>query len=77
MSGRTSAPRRPQTSQMETHLVTGQPNVVRRSIAADRSVVATTKIRAVDQEAAHAGGAHLGEGDLLTGAGGHAPSKRD
>ena len=55
-------------SQMETHLVTGQPNVVRPSIAADRRAVATTKIRAVDQEAAHAGGAHLGEGDLLTGA---------
>jgi hypothetical protein len=48
-----------------------------RSIAADRRVVATAKIRAVDQEAANAGGEHLGEGDLLTGAGGHAPSKRD
>ena len=36
-----------------------------------RGPVAALVIRAIDQETANAGGAHLGEGELLTGHGGH------
>src|ERR1700730_16995744 len=43
----------------------GQPEMIRPLIRADRDRVAALVVRAVDQEAAQAGVAHLGEGDLL------------
>jgi hypothetical protein len=54
----------------------GQPDVIRPPVAADRYVMAAPVIRAIDQEPANAGGAHLGEGDFLAGEGGHARLKR-
>jgi hypothetical protein len=48
-------------------LYIGQPNVIRPSIAADRCVMAAPKIGAVDQQPAHASGAHFSEGDFLAG----------
>jgi hypothetical protein len=54
----------------------GQPDVIRSSIAADCRRMAAPVVRAIDQETANASGAHLSEGDLLAGEGGHAPLKR-
>jgi hypothetical protein len=46
-------------------------------VSADRDRVAALGIRAIDQDAAHAGVAHLSEGDLLrAGEDRHAPLKR-
>ena len=43
-------------------------------VRTDRDRVAALVIRAIDQDAAHAGGAHLGEGDFgRAGRGGHSP----
>jgi hypothetical protein len=62
----------------EPALKIGKPDVIRPSVRADRDRVAAMEIRAVDQDPAHTGGAHLSEGDLLrAGEGGHARLKRD
>jgi hypothetical protein len=53
----------------EARLDVGQPDVIRPSVAADRRPMAAPEIRAIDQQAANASGAHLGEGDLLAGVG--------
>ena len=50
----------------------GKAGDFRPGIAADRQRMATLVIAAIDQKPAHAGRAHLGEGDLL-GAIGHRP----
>ena len=42
-------------------------NVIRPSIAADRSPMRAMIIRAIDQKIANAGGAHFTESDLLLG----------
>ena len=57
----------------EQELQVGQPNVIRPSVAADRCPMAALVIRAIDQETANAGTAHLSEGDLLAGELGHGP----
>jgi hypothetical protein len=58
-------------------LYIGQPDVIPPSIAADRCRMAALEIRAIDQPAANARGAHLGEGDLLwAGTDAHSPLKR-
>ena len=49
----------------ELRLDVGQPNVIRPPISGDRCPMAAVIVRAIDQEAAHAGGAHLSESDLL------------
>jgi hypothetical protein len=49
----------------KARLDVGQPNVIRPSVAADRCPMAAFVIRAIDQDAMHAGCAHLGEGDFL------------
>jgi len=49
----------------ELGLNVGQPVTVRPLVAADRYRMAAAIVRAIDQETAHARGAHLGEGDLL------------
>ena len=55
----------------------GEPDVIGPLVCADRDRVAAMMVRAIDQDSAHASGAHLGEGDLLwAGEGGHAPLKR-
>jgi hypothetical protein len=55
----------------------GKPDIIGPSIAADRCRVAATIIGAIDQETAHASGAHLCEGDFLrAGKIGHALLKR-
>jgi hypothetical protein len=51
----------------EARLDVGQPGIIRPAVAADRGPMAAPEIRAIDQEAANAGGAHFGEGDLLAG----------
>jgi hypothetical protein len=53
----------------------GEPDVIRPSVAADRDRVAAMEVGAIDQDAAHSGLPHLGEGDLLRAAGEriHAP----
>ena len=43
----------------------GEPDIVRPLIAADRDGVAALVIRAINQDTANAGFAHLAEGDLL------------
>jgi hypothetical protein len=43
----------------------GQPDIVRPLIGADRDVVAALVIRAINQDAANAGLAHLAQGDFL------------
>ena len=46
--------------------------LIRPSVAADRGPMAAVIVGAVDQQAANASGANLGEGDLLlAGEGGH------
>jgi hypothetical protein len=58
----------------EPRLQIGKPDVIRPLIRADRDRMAATIVRTIDQETAHAGGAHLSEGDLLRADdGGHAP----
>jgi hypothetical protein len=47
-----------------------QPSAIWPTVAADPCPMAALVIGAVDQEAAHASGAHLGEGDFLAGEGG-------
>jgi hypothetical protein len=59
----------------EARLDVGQPDAIRPSVAADRCPTAAPVIRAIDQEAANASGAHFAECDL-SGGGGHAPLKR-
>src|SRR5271167_1834790 len=55
----------------------GEPDVIRPSVCADRDRVAALVIRAINQDPADAGVAHLSEGDLLrAGDGGHALLKR-
>jgi hypothetical protein len=49
----------------------GQPDIIRTSITADCGPMAAAKIRAINQETAHASGTHLGEGDFLAGDFGH------
>ena len=49
-----------------------QPHVIWPSVAADRGPMAALVIRAINQQPANAGGAHLRESDLLAGKGGHA-----
>jgi hypothetical protein len=51
--------------QVKLGLQIRQPDVNRPSVAADRDPVAAAIVRAIDQETAHAGGAHLSNGDLL------------
>ena len=51
----------------EAWLYVGQPNVIRPPFAADRGPMAALIIRAIDQQAANARGAHFAEGDLLVG----------
>jgi hypothetical protein len=51
----------------ETRLDIGQPHVVRPPIAAHGDQVAALLVRAIDQRAAHAHVAHLGERDLRAG----------
>jgi hypothetical protein len=46
-----------------------EPNAIRPSVAADRGPMAAPEIRAIDQEAANASGAHFSEGDLSGGVG--------
>jgi len=46
----------------------GEPDIVRPLVGADRGRVATLVIAAIDQDAAHAGFAHLAEGDGLRNA---------
>jgi hypothetical protein len=61
----------------EPRLEIGKPDVIRPGICADRGGMAAPIIRAIDQNAADAGVAHLSEGDLLRATdGGHAPLKR-
>jgi hypothetical protein len=73
--GRTSAPRLAACLAGKLCLNVGQSDVIRPSIAGDRCRMAAAIIRAIDQETAHAGSAHFGEGDLLRAAivreGGH------
>ena len=59
----------------ESRFKVGQPNVARPSVAADRGPMAAP-IRAIDQQAANARGAHLSQGDLLVSEDGHTPLKR-
>jgi hypothetical protein len=44
----------------------GQPDVIRPTVRAQGRPVAAVIIRTVNQETAHAGAAHFGEGNLLT-----------
>jgi hypothetical protein len=60
----------------EARLDVGQPNVIGPSVPADRRRMAAMIIGAIDQQAANAGGAHLAEGDFLSGEFGHGPLKR-
>jgi hypothetical protein len=46
-------------------------DVIRPSVRVHGRRVAAMKIGTVDQETANASGAHLSEGDLLAGEGGH------
>jgi hypothetical protein len=57
----------------EAGLNIGEPDVVRPLVRADRDRVAAVIVRAIDQDAAHAGLAHLGERDLSRAVGWHAP----
>ena len=43
----------------------GEPDIVRPSVATDRDGVAASAIRAINQDTANAGFAHLAKGDLL------------
>jgi len=52
----------------EPGLEIGEPDVIRPLVCAERNRVAALVIRAIDQDAAHASGAHLSEGDLLRAA---------
>jgi hypothetical protein len=45
-------------------------------VRADRNRAAAVIVRAIDQDGAHAGLAHLGERDLSRAVGWHAPLKR-
>jgi hypothetical protein len=57
----------------EAILDIGQANVIWPSIGVDRCRMAAPIVCAIDQDTAHARGAHLSEGDLLlSGEGGHA-----
>ena len=49
----------------EPGLYVRQPDVIGPSVAADRRPVRAVIIRAIDQQPANAGFAHLAEGDLL------------
>ena len=49
----------------EAGLDIGQPDLIRPSVGAGRDRVATMEIRAVNEDAAHAGRAQLSEGDFL------------
>jgi hypothetical protein len=49
----------------EPGLDIGQPDVIGPSIGIEARRVAAAMVGAIDQHSAHAGGAHLGEGDLL------------
>ena len=60
----------------EARFDVGQLGLVRPPVAADRGPMAAWVVRAIDQEAAYASGAHLSEGDLLAGWFGHRPLKR-
>jgi hypothetical protein len=55
----------------EPGLDVGQPNIIWPSVAADCCRMAALIIRAIDQEATDARGAHLSEGDLLGTVHGH------
>jgi hypothetical protein len=60
----------------EERLDIEQPNMSRPSVTADRRPVAALVVRAIYQETANAGGAHLFKGDvLLAGEGGHSAIK--
>lgn len=54
----------------------GEPDMIRPLVRADRNRAAAVIVRAIDQDAAHAGLAHLGERDLSRAVGRHAPLKR-
>jgi hypothetical protein len=49
----------------EARLDIGEPHVIRPSVGASRDRMAAMEIRAVNENAAHAGVAHLAEGDFL------------
>ncbi len=49
----------------KSRLQIGQPDIIGPSIAAERRPMRAMVVAAVDQESAHPGGAHLGEGDFL------------
>jgi hypothetical protein len=52
----------------ETRLDIGQPDIVRpprTGVGTEPRPMAALAVRAIDQDAAHAGGAHLAEGDFL------------
>ena len=49
----------------EPGLEIGQADIIGPSIAADRDVMAALVVGAIDEKPAHAGGAHLAEGDFL------------
>ena len=57
----------------EQRLDIGQPDIIGPSVSADRGRMAALVILTVDKQTAHAGVAHLSEGDLLraAGEGGH------
>jgi hypothetical protein len=50
-----------------------QPNIIRPSVAADRSPMAAMIVGTVDEQTAHPGGAHLGERDFPANWLGHGP----
>jgi hypothetical protein len=49
----------------EARFQIGEPDLIGPWVCADRGRVAAVMVRAIDQETAHAGGAHLAERDLL------------
>ena len=58
----------------EPRLEIGKPNFIRPLVRANRNGMATVIVGAINKDAAHAGGAHLSEGDFLrAGKGGHMP----
>jgi|SRR5580692_8706988 hypothetical protein len=56
----------------EARLQIGEPLLVRSWVCADRDRVVAMKVRAIDQETAHAGGSHFAKRDLPRA--GHAPN---
>jgi hypothetical protein len=59
----------------EPRLNVGQPGIIRPAVTAERNRMAARIVCAVDQQAAHALLAHVGEGDFLLGRCGHASIK--